>query len=842
MQTDFVQHTIDGGNHVTAGPIEPDALAVDGQYIYWSDAYFGSIARADIDGTAPGELVPNAGAAAVAVDAQHVFWTSEDDGGPIGRADLDGANPNYSLVANADAQYGGGVAVDGLASPLLAVDASADVTIGGSVSETATLSSGQSPTGTITFTLYGPGDADCSGAPAFSDTATVTANGAYASAGFVPPTVGTYNWTADYSGDLVNAPATSPCAATGSSVDVQKQQPALAAQASAGVTLGGSLSDTATLSSGQSPTGTITFNLYGPGDGSCSQAVASTSSSNVAGNGDYASTAFTPTAVGTYNWTATYSGDSRNAPAAVGCAASGQSSTVSKLQPTLSSVASPNIDLGGSVSDAATLSSGQSPSGTITFSLYGPDDSDCSGTPAFSDMANVTGNGTYNSSDFVPTAVGGYRWTIAYSGDSHNAAAASACGASGQSVAVAKLQPTLSAVASPGVARGGSVTDTATLASGRSPTGTITFRLYGPNDSTCRSSPAFTSHAVTVSGNGSYTSPSYVPLTAGPYRWTATYSGDEGNGPAGSACNAENGSVFVSAVPTLTTVASANVGLGGSVSSTATIAQGRLATGTIDFSLYGPNDANCSGTPVLTDTVNVSGNAGYTSSSFTPTVVGTYRWTAAYSGDPDNAAVASPCSASGAKVTVGPAELQAVDSVFVQSADDGTLTPIAGTPAFTLHLHNVAPRSVRTSRHPTRDLGAIPTPRFMRSWGGFGFDDQPPSAALTLKNGRRSADTVVVRLNRPRYDPDRRTLRYRVRMVPHATGNLAPVEPAVDDSVPQQFGAASLSIDDEVGFVYGGCVFEPYAQCPGSSGRMRISRTRSSTTPTSPAPRSAPPG
>ena len=43
---------------------------------------------------------------------------------------------------------------------------------------------------------------------------------------------------------------------------VNKDTPAIATNASANVTLGAQIKDTATLSNGSSPTGTITFKLY----------------------------------------------------------------------------------------------------------------------------------------------------------------------------------------------------------------------------------------------------------------------------------------------------------------------------------------------------------------------------------------------------------------------------------------------------------------------------------------------------------------------------------------------------------------------------------------------------
>src|SRR3989475_11231897 len=53
------------------------------------------------------------------------------------------------------------------------------------------------------------------------------------------------------------------------------------------------------------------------------------------------------------------------------------------------------------------------------------------------------------------------------------------------------------------------------------------------------------------------------------------------------------------------------------------------------LSLSGPNDATCT-VVAFTDTKLVSGNADYTSSSFTAIQAGTYRWLASYSGDLNN--------------------------------------------------------------------------------------------------------------------------------------------------------------------------------------------------------------
>src|SRR5207247_394846 len=121
----------------------------------------------------------------------------------------------------------------------------------------------------------------------------------------------------------------------------------------------------------------------------------------------------------------------------------------------------------------------------------------------------------YVSDGFVVVLAGTYRFIATYSGDANNNGATTACNDPNESVAVTKATPTLSTTASPSVAAGGSVSDTAHLGAGVSPTGTMTFVLY--SDASCTTA-TFTS-TKPVSGNGDYTSDSTVVLLAGTYHW-----------------------------------------------------------------------------------------------------------------------------------------------------------------------------------------------------------------------------------------------------------------------------------------------------------------------------------
>ena len=87
--------------------------------------------------------------------------------------------------------------------------------------------------------------------------------------------------------------------------------------------------------------------------------------------------------------------------------------------------------------------------------------------------------------------------------------------------------PTFSVQASPSVALGGAVFNTASISGNgvTPPGGTLTFRLFGPNDNSCSGALIFTS-TVPVNGNGNYISSSFTPTTPGAYNWVVIYSGD----------------------------------------------------------------------------------------------------------------------------------------------------------------------------------------------------------------------------------------------------------------------------------------------------------------------------
>jgi hypothetical protein len=311
--------------------------------------------------------------------------------------------------------------------------------------------------------------------------------------------------------------------------------PAITTQATPSALTRGAISDTATLSGGSAPGGTITFDLFDPSNPACTGTSTFQSIKPVSGDGVYPSDPFPAVLAGTYDWVASYSGDANNNAVATACNDANESSVVSKASPAISTQAIAAANVGGTITDTATLVGGNLPTGTIAFSLYGT--VDCSGPALFNSILAVSPTGTTVSDPFTPAVPSTDEWVAAYSGDANNNPATTLCNDPSEVSVVSKAVSFITTSATPSAITGGAMLDTATLSGGYLPTGTIGFALFGPDNATCSGTPAFTSTAPVLSGNGSYPSGPFSPLLPGVYRWVAAYSGDGSNNPATTACN-----------------------------------------------------------------------------------------------------------------------------------------------------------------------------------------------------------------------------------------------------------------------------------------------------------------
>jgi hypothetical protein len=232
----------------------------------------------------------------------------------------------------------------------------------------------------------------------------------------------------------------------------------------------------------------------------------------------------------------------------------------------------------------------------------------------------VSGDNTYSSPTFTATEVGTYLFTAIYSSDSNNVSVQD--NGANESVAVSQATPAITTQASAGGVVGIAVIgDSATLSGGNNPGGNIDFQVTYPDLTTQDLG------TVAVSGDNTYSSPTFTATEAGTYTFTAIYSGDTNNVSVQD--NGANEAVAVSqASPAISTQASETAGgvVGVSVlGDTATLTGGYSPTGNIDFTVKLPD-----GTTQDLGTVAVSGDNTYSSPTFTATEVGTYKFSASY--------------------------------------------------------------------------------------------------------------------------------------------------------------------------------------------------------------------
>ena len=210
---------------------------------------------------------------------------------------------------------------------------------------------------------------------------------------------------------------------------------------------------------------------------------------------------------------------------------------------------------------SATLAGGSAPSGTVTFTVFGPQSSppsSCASGGTTVGTGNAYGDGTYQpSAGFTPPSPGDYWWYASYGGDAGDEPSTSTCGAGmAETTVVPKVAPTLSLSGPLGGVAGSPIAASsisATLAEGSAPTGTVAFTVFGPQSSPPNScaSGGTTVGPASVNGNGTYQpSAGFTPSSPGEYWWYASYGGDTGDEPAASACGALMAQTLVVAAPT----------------------------------------------------------------------------------------------------------------------------------------------------------------------------------------------------------------------------------------------------------------------------------------------------
>ena len=236
-----------------------------------------------------------------------------------------------------------GAPVSDTATVTINNDAAADAAGGADTDAAGDDSAASNPGGTVTFSIYSGTDATACTKPNLVQGGTVgpvpvDANGNASSGNLnLPP--GSYEVQAAYSGNAATRYLASTSACGTEPLTITKVTPKLATTASATTSIGGTISDVASVTNGFSPgdNATVTWNLYGPfADGaaitasSCDKAhdlssqlsagfTKHAADSSDAVSATYNSPNFTTITGGQYVWVAHYSGNTNNAPVNGAC-------------------------------------------------------------------------------------------------------------------------------------------------------------------------------------------------------------------------------------------------------------------------------------------------------------------------------------------------------------------------------------------------------------------------------------------------------------------------------------------------------------------------------------------
>ncbi|HVC69633.1 MAG TPA: Ig-like domain-containing protein [Acidimicrobiales bacterium] len=260
---------------------------------------------------------------------------------------------------------------------------------------------------------------------------------------------------------------------------------------------------------------------------------------------------FTPSARGSYCFLGVYSGDARYAAASDG-SISHECFTMATGNPAVATKpASPSIVIGASETDAATVLGSErvSPTGSVHFYECAGGTSPCTvenAANAGSDLgivslSDVLGTPAASSVAFTPQATGSYCFLAVYSGDASYFPASD--GSSDECFTVTTATASMNARPDPeDFTVGMSTRDTATVrgAYGLTPTGSVTFSICGPQETSfavaCSDAGTDVGSApLSGTGDGSAdaaaTSPSVTPSSAGVYCFFAVYSGDSHYNP-----------------------------------------------------------------------------------------------------------------------------------------------------------------------------------------------------------------------------------------------------------------------------------------------------------------------
>ena len=207
----------------------------------------------------------------------------------------------------------------------------------------------------------------------------------------------------------------------------------------------------------------------------------------------------------------------------------------------------------------------------------------------------------------------------------------------------------------------GSVPGSASIYGGDQLTGTLTFRLYGPDPSGCIGQPAQIA-TVPVDHEGTYFPGTMTVTQLGAYELLIAYSGDERNAPLSSRCG--EGHVEVRSDVSLRVDVEGSREVGAPLTLAPAFVGGFAPSGDVLVDVYGPSDPMCFNDPLVRQTVRVH-DGRIPVVTLVPAATGRLMVTAFYEGDENNLLATFACRALSVEIERAGAAIAATASAPV---------------------------------------------------------------------------------------------------------------------------------------------------------------------------------
>jgi len=384
------------------------------------------------------------------------------------------------------------------------------------------------------------------------------------------------------------------------------------------------------------------------------------------GPGTYSTPPATMRAVGWYTYRLEVPSDETHQGLTTPCAVPAESFRVD-VQPTVTTVVSATrVEPGATISDRVKVEGLSGQTATVRAALYGPYSTreaiSCTGTPFWTGTLQASGDGELVTEPVQVDVPGYYTYRESIAASGFVRATVTACGDVAETTVVAGAPRVTTKISAARTAPGSTITDTAVVSGLGVLRVTVSVELFGPFASVREircDGAAYWKGSFVATGNGTYKTAPVKLERAGYYTYRESIAEGPGNAAASTECGDTAETTLARGIPTVTTLASAEVVLPGSrVHDRVRVAGLGKTRATVELELFGPFAARsavrCGGTPFWKGRFMVPGDGVHRSPSVKVEKAGFYAYREQLVGTPLLAGHRGVCGATAETSLVRP--------------------------------------------------------------------------------------------------------------------------------------------------------------------------------------------